>query len=359
VRAREENRHIAYDIIDGYHRSSVLRKLKFGLAKAIVSYGMSDEELYDQRVIAANSVASIQFARVVRAMQRSFVESKWHRNYHLKLSSVLGMAMNEKKLKEPGKNMKLTTGEAQEAIEWALYKVALWQGELGSIYQEIRAAESSFEEILVQVRSTGGGKPGSGVLSPAKFIAMTEELPNNIHLQRKMVAIIREHNPDATTTRQIAQALRLNSKIPSNVKMLEQNPIAVAEELIGDRLDEQPAQNHPQKKGFMRGGEATSRAKADSRENPSVLAQKGAVVFERTQTAGLEWLDYVPSISKEEKQVMKSLFVEGQTPEDVCASLRITGNKLEQLIFSAQRKFALARLDSQLMKRLRMMGGKR
>jgi len=39
--------------------------------------------------------------------------------------------------------------------------------------------------------------------------------------------------------------------------------------------------------------------------------------------------------------VVTTLFLEGKMPETVCQELGITINKLEQLVFSAQRKYAL------------------
>lgn len=68
VRARwlEDSKIIHYDVIDGFHRAAGLILIGKDIAKCVVVYGCSDEELFDLRVLAANSVRSVQFARVAK-----------------------------------------------------------------------------------------------------------------------------------------------------------------------------------------------------------------------------------------------------------------------------------------------------
>ncbi|KKR67578.1 MAG: hypothetical protein UU09_C0026G0013 [Microgenomates group bacterium GW2011_GWA2_40_6] len=360
VRARSIGSEIGYDVIDGYHRGSVLDKLKITLGLAEVSYGMSDEELYDQRVIAANSVRSVQFARVIRWMQRSFQESIWARDYKLNLSTVLGLAFQKDKVDQPGSRSGLTPQQAQEAIAWVEGKADLWQGELGTIYQQIRAAEMSFDEIVEKVRvgSGGGGRKGSGIFNPVKFVAMVEELRGDLHLQRKMLTIIKEHNLNAEETRLVARVLKLKRRVPSAIKALELDPINIAKEIMGEQepeIDISPvgeetvsrpkSENGLSKRRFnLVRTYGTGNDETDGHLNPSVLADiTPQHVSESLSKNGqtLNWIEQVPNISQAEKMVVTTLFLEGKMPETVCQELGITINKLEQLVFSAQRKYAL------------------
>lgn len=351
VRARSTESGIVYDIIDGYHRGSVLDKLGITLGLAQVSCGMSDEELYDQRVIAANSVRSVQFARVIRWMQRSYQESTWARDYKLKLSSVLGLAFQKNNVNQPGKRLGLTPKQAQEAISWVENKAQLWQGELGTIYSQIKAAEMSFDEIVEKVRvSSGGGRKGSGVFNPFKFVAMVEELPGELHLQRRMLEIIREHNLNSDETRLAARVLKLKRRIPSVVKALELDPVNVAREILGAEEPEtngQPlsgSESGKKRYNFIRHYNTGVEETGSQVEDPSVLAdinlQRVPVKLPGSGQT-LSWLEQVPNISPEEKTVVTMLFLEGKLPEVVCQELQITPNKLEQLVSSAQRKYAL------------------
>ncbi|MBU1327007.1 hypothetical protein KKB64_01800 [Patescibacteria group bacterium] len=371
LRARSTESGIVYDIIDGYHRGSVLNKLRITLGLAQVSYGMSNEELYDQRVIAANSVRSVQFARVIRWMQRSYLESTWARDYNLKLSTILGLAFQKDKIGHPGKRLGLTPKKAQEAIAWVEGKAQLWQGELGTIYLQIRAAEISFEEITEQVRvSSGGGHKGSGVFNPGKFVAMAEELPGELHLQRKMLAIIREHNPNADDTRLVARALKLKRRVPHTVKALERDPVNVAREILGEEevWDDQipvgakgktPDGAHAAKgtgrssRRIIRQDMLTAAEETGAQVNPSILSDlrksdRGTILVSQQSVGelsvgghGLGWLEQVPNISEQEKIAVTMLFLEGRLPEAVCQVLGITPNKLDQLVSSAQLKYAL------------------
>jgi len=225
VRARlDEAGNLVYDIVDGYHRTDVFRSVGASLIEARISFGMTDEELYDQRVkAAARSAKAVKFARTIILMQNSFHESKWYLEYGLKLSQILSFAASVKS-QEPGKNL-LSPELGREAIEWAKQKIAVWGGSITTISQQIRCAEDSFPEIIQQVRSLdGGGHEGDGVLNRDKFVAMVDELGQNLQLQRSMVAIIKEHNLNSAQTRVVASALALIEKQPDLIRMIEINP---------------------------------------------------------------------------------------------------------------------------------------
>ena len=94
VRARWEDGEIVYDVVDGYHRSESFAQLGFEHCKAEISYGMSDEELYDERVKAAINVEAVRFSRQMMRMQMSFEESLWHER-GFRLSQLLSLVAGD------------------------------------------------------------------------------------------------------------------------------------------------------------------------------------------------------------------------------------------------------------------------
>ncbi len=226
VRARREGERIVYDIIDGYHRHDSLRIIGSQFISARLTFGMTNEELHDERVLAAfRSAKSVKFARMVTSMQNSYAESVWSKVYNLKLSQILSLAVNANKIKQPGKNLGIPESAAREAIEWVSKKAVLWNSDVGTLCQQIRAAEDSFTEIIKQIRTTeGGGHAGDGVLNRDKFIAMVEQLGKKLSLQSTMVSIIKKHNLNADQTRVIAGALALIEGHPDLIRLVETNP---------------------------------------------------------------------------------------------------------------------------------------
>jgi hypothetical protein len=355
----DQNR-VVYDIVDGFHRSSSLRKLEIKIAAARVTYGMSDEELYDQRVAAATT-QSVKFARVISDMQKSYQESVWAKKYKLKLSSVIGLATQKGKVVEPGKILGLTTDEAKLAIAWGENKAVVWREDISTIYLQIRAAEDSFEEIIEQVRSSsGGGHQRRGLFNAVRFFALADELPRDLHLQRKMLGIIKEHDLNSDKIHSVAWVLKHKRHIPSIIKALELDPINVAKEILegeeseinedlvkkkGKMVGRLISENGSEKKRFnMVHAYGIGTEETGSHINPSGLTDVdpqhiSAKLSENGQT--LNWLEQVPNISVEERTAVIRLFLEGRLPEAVCQELNITPNKLEQLVFSAQRKYAL------------------
>lgn len=225
VRPRLFLTRILHDIVDGYHRSAALTEIGVREIEARLSYGMTDEELYDERVrAAARSAKAVKLSRMITSMQQSYSRSEWFK-YGLRLSQILSLANSSDLTKQPGKNLGLPEDVAQNAIRWVVNKAKLWDSDVGTLYQQIRSAEDSFPEIIDQVRtSQGGGHIGDGVFNPVKFYAMVEKLPNNLTLQRIMVRIIRHQNLNTDQVRVVSQALALIENNPELIELLESNP---------------------------------------------------------------------------------------------------------------------------------------
>lgn len=226
VRVRRIGERIVYDIIDGYHRHDSLKIIGAQLISARLTFGMTDEELHDERVLAAfRSAKAVKFSRMIMAMQLSYSESVWNKQYNLKLSQILSWAVNAKKTKQPGKNLGVPEEVARQAIDWVTKKAILWNSDVGTLLMEMRAAENSFPEIIKQIRTTeGGGHAGDGMLNRDKFIAMVDPLRNKLFLQSTMVSIIKDHNLNSDQTRVVASVLACIENQPDLMRLLQFNP---------------------------------------------------------------------------------------------------------------------------------------
>lgn len=139
VRARLENGSIKYDITDGFHRTLGAKKKGFSEIKAVVVYGCDDEEMYDLRILAVNSVQSIQFARLIQWIQLCFENSPFA-NIGITVSQAFAIASNDS---ERSYSAKLSAEETKELKDWVKEKAEIWGKPIVSIYQDLRIANIS------------------------------------------------------------------------------------------------------------------------------------------------------------------------------------------------------------------------
>ncbi len=202
VRAREGDT-IIYDVIDGFHRAEALVGLaretgQTITAKSVVVYGCSDEELFDLRVLAANSVRSVKFARMAQWMQRSFQSTQWANGQIRKLIKkgdiTIAQVFSLAQLDTPGSKLGLMSQEADELKEWARKKAKQWNRPISSLVEELRTVEVAAPDLVNQVRAGGGGHEGRGVLTHARLKAIVTYLPGEWELQREVVQLVLRYN---------------------------------------------------------------------------------------------------------------------------------------------------------------------
>jgi hypothetical protein len=378
LRPKLINGKVYCDIIDGFHRTRVRIKQGALTIWARLSFGMTDEELFDHRVRAAADVEAVKFARVVKLMRQSFEESKWYKVYNLTLAQLLHMGSNTT-TDHPGKNIGLNVKElSTEAVTWITEKANVWGLYVGSINQMIMAADRSFPEIIEQVRSSGGGgHAGDGVLNNAKFIAMVDIIPENLDLQRIVAVIIKEHNINSDDTTLVCRALLKahNKKDLETIQQLRQEPRDVAKEYLKDEALEEERQvqdaeavlyvqptapnaktsnvsptitpNIPEKKTVMTPGHNrrlfSAGAEKQAPSPASMFVAPESQLPKKDATAW--WMMKELSLSDDEQQIMIMLN-DGVSIDDIPDKLQLSPNKFNQLWRSANQKHALY-VDSQ------------
>ena len=220
VRARlDENDEIAYDIMDGFHREAVVRGLGEEYINAKVSFGISDERLYDERILAARSAKSVQFTRTARWMNEVFALSEWSdRGYTV--TQIFSLANNKRHAKESGKGLGLSEEEAKRAYDWATTRAKQWEQKISSILTTLIIAEAAAPELVDIVHIGGGGSDGKGVMSPARLQAIAIPLRDRHDLQIRLSEIILNENIQAKPARMLAEKLAKQLNNPGDIEYI-------------------------------------------------------------------------------------------------------------------------------------------
>ena len=160
-------------------------------------YGLSDEDMYDQRVIAADNVKSIKFPRMARWMAGSFHAHTWNQlriakmieSGGLTLSQVFSLAAND----TSGKILDVVD-EADELKAWALQKASLWGKPIASLMIDMRTVDLGAPDLVQRVRVGVGSHGVKGVLTQARLQTIVEHLPGEWDLQRQFVEMTIKFN---------------------------------------------------------------------------------------------------------------------------------------------------------------------
>ena len=222
----EEDKY--YLITDGFHRKDVFNRAKEKEIETIVLYGLNLEEVYDLRVLAANSVKSTGFARVVEFMQKSFEQTTWHKDKGLTLLQTFGLCSVD----SSGVRLQLDLDEATQLKKWALEKAHCWGKKPGSVYQSLLVASKADPELVKKVRvgSRGRGK-GGGDFNTASLKAMTDVIPNRHGLQNAVYEAVIENDLIEEETRRLSEAVKYfdENEEPDIIELTCSKAKAVAE----------------------------------------------------------------------------------------------------------------------------------
>lgn len=208
---------VSQETLDGFHRVAGLKMVtaeinsfldpispeKLSRAVAIwkqtplrstVLYGCSEEEKYDQRILAVNSVKSVRFARLAYWMKGAWRETPW-KNL-ISVTQAFGIAAND----SSGSKLGLGRTDAKAIKDWARRKASVWLMEPGNIYFQLRTLDMADPYLVLRVR-TGSFIKGGLALTPPQFNKIVDGFPNNFQVQR---AIAEHSNRYGLTTPQIA-----------------------------------------------------------------------------------------------------------------------------------------------------------
>lgn len=171
---------ISYDIIDGFHRYEAIKLLEKSTIKATVLYGCTDEEMYDLRILAANSVKAVKFPRLGHWMKGAWHQTPWKDK--IALTQAFSLAMQD----SSGKKLGLAPKEAESVKEWCENKAKQWLIPVGTIYSILHIIEAAAPDLVIRVRSGGKFEKGGLSLTPQQLSVIARAVPGQYELQRRI-----------------------------------------------------------------------------------------------------------------------------------------------------------------------------
>jgi|GEM_PF-3896029 len=378
VRARlNDNGIVVYDIIDGFHRGAGFKDAGIDKVDAVVLYGCSDEEMYDLRVLAANSVKSVKFARISTWMQGSYKRSEWCEK-GFSLSQILALAVQN----SSGVKLKLSKEEASRAKNWAKEKTQKWGKTLGSILQDVYIIENADPALISRVRTTGGGSRGRGVLSPARLRSIVNVFPKDYQTQNFLAGLVINKNLNAEEIFEIANLIKENKELV-DMEILNNDPkrllysrrindgtVPVDSELDDEEFEESdnfldenygidtmdekakkgkglkviyrnldPNGNNYEKKGDLR-----VKVEQLQRINEALREVKDKDNGSNSE----DWFLLINDLSTKEIALLTGIFKENRDPESVISETGLTEKQFSQSIMSILKKRYVQNLDQRI-----------
>jgi len=207
VRAVIDNDEIFYDVIDGFHRTYGSIKENLKEIDAIVVYGCSEQELFDLRILAANSVKSVQFARLAQWINSSFETTEFSKK--IDVCQAFALAINDS---ERSYIANFSQEEILSLKNWINQKASIWQRTPSSIYQDLRIISMSNPELVKKVRTVKGGYVGSQVITREKLKLVSERFPGekNYSLQETILKYVNDHKLQKQQILNILDQIEIN-----------------------------------------------------------------------------------------------------------------------------------------------------
>lgn len=188
VRARfkdETHQEIVYDWMDGLHR---IKGMEFVDPKGInsamkceVLYGCTDEEMFKYRILAADNVKSIRFARICMFINDAWQITPWKDKITATQAFYLAVGMGS------GKQMINDEGMVEEIKKWAEESAKGWHLRVGTIYQDLMTFDLADPELVVKVRSGSSFQKGEMAITPRQLGMIAEVVPHQNYPEIQML----------------------------------------------------------------------------------------------------------------------------------------------------------------------------
>lgn len=288
---------IIYDIIDGYHRAAKDEDIDEDPDKTIeatVFYGMSDQEMYHQRLIAVHSVKSVSFARLAKWVTQIYESTTFHQK---------GIPIDEAFRYGTWRKRKtlingLEGNENPELREWVDYMCERWgrtPEDMMGIFKIVKQADP---KIVERVR-VEGSKKEAGTINRADITIITKHFPNkeNFGVQQGIVNFVEEYNLtreqlDGLLTVAATQGLSAEST-PAEIKTLLKEIMS-----RGRKRQKQYKQVTPGT--IFQSG--TYQQQETTREGREKLLEKRINVLEK-KLKEAAWWDYIPKKKLTDEQI--------------------------------------------------------
>lgn len=190
LRCRVFGDGVIYNPMDGYHRIKGMELLlkeeerpwEESRIKSTVLYNCSDEELFDQRILAVNSVKSVKFSRLALWMKGAWEASPW--KDMVTMTQAFGLATQD----TLGKKLRLQSDDAEAIKQWALAKAESWLTPVGTIYQQLLLIDVADPYLVSRVR-TGSFISGGLSLTQRQLGVIATAFPHEHEVQRQIATL--------------------------------------------------------------------------------------------------------------------------------------------------------------------------
>ena len=146
---------IVYDVIDGFNRTAGLKDDDDHEKKieAIVFYGMSDEEMYHQRLLAINSINSVRLARIALWVTKAYEFNSFAEQVNVADAFRYG-SKAQRKTEIKG----VTAKEKRDLLEWVDSTSEHWGKSPEDMHTILKLVKHADPEIVKRVRLSDGRK---------------------------------------------------------------------------------------------------------------------------------------------------------------------------------------------------------
>lgn len=334
-------------VTDGYHRGKELKMRGIKEAKVTMWYGWDESDIFIQRIQAAASVRSIALARFGIWSRQLYKRTEWQKR-EIPMSSIISLAITD----TSGKRLGIEGDDNVRAKAWARRMAKAFRGSTGlkleSMLPYVRAFERSFPPIIKRIRrASGGGKEGSGVFTPTKFLRMVEIIPEDLERQRFVVALNKDHNFTVQQFGMVAAAVaRLRSDRIWNSKF-QNDPLSEARKILKKTKEDEASKSSPEGSSMLRAGTIFSykdgsgtggRSGNAAHVHPDVVdaLHRAAEKPRNTDT----WLA-TPELSPHEISVLQMYIEDGYLFDEIAQKMSITENLVDRYLNSALTKINL------------------
>lgn len=210
VAAREKDGEVVYDMVDGAHRAEALQQLGSSTVVANVIYGLTTEELFDERIVAAvRAAGSVAPARIIDWTRRSFESSEWV-DRGVSLAQIFAIAANPNSTR----SYLLKSGDPEELArlkQWGRDMAGKWSRKTINMYQMFQAVENADPELVREVRASKGGlQEHKAFITIDRLAAVSMTFPGeeNYALQGEILTFAIDNRLAAKETEFLALKLR-------------------------------------------------------------------------------------------------------------------------------------------------------
>lgn len=214
VRARfNRQSKIVYDVIDGFHRTEGKRRIGDEEIDAVVLYGRTDEELFDQRILAASSVRSVQYPRIAEWVTKSYASTKWAKK---RIPVERAFQIVAQKSRRP-QGVRLTDEELDELYDYVQEKCAKWSRKPLVVSNILQVVADADPKLVKAVRDKGGGQDRVAYVTPERLKVIVNAFPGkeNFGIQNALMEMILDARMYSTSAGPFLEDLlsRVNSRM--------------------------------------------------------------------------------------------------------------------------------------------------